>query len=292
MAFGFDQMQTFVHVTELGSFTAAADKAGITQPAVSLQIKLLEQRLGVRLIERVGRRAQPTAAGLEFLAHARRMIQEMADAEEAMTPHRNGESGRVRIGSGATACIHLLPLAISQARKKMPGLEIIVRIGNTDDILHDLEANALDLAVVTLPAPGRSFEIEEFYDDELMVVAPRGSVIPDGGPDAAFINEQTLLLYDGGNTRRTIDEWMGQAGLVARPAMEFGSVEAIKELVAAGLGWSILPGLALKRDRADFLETAPVNPPLVRKLGMVVRRDKHLSRGLREMMKSLREVGS
>lgn len=292
MAFGFDQLQTFIHVAELGSFTAAADKTGVTQPAVSLQIKLLEQRLGVRLIERVGRRAQPTAAGLEFLSHARRIMRELADAEEAMTPHRNGESGRVRIGSGATASIHLLPLAISRARKKMPGLEITVRIGNTDDILRDLETNALDVAVVTLPAPGRSFEVEAFYDDELMVVAPRGSAIPHGGPDAAFINTKPLLLYDGGNTRRTIDEWMGQAGLVARPAMEFGSVEAIKELVAAGLGWSILPGLALKRDRAGFLETAPVSPPLVRKLGMVVRRDKHLSRGLREMMKSLREAGS
>ncbi len=292
MAFGFDQLQTFIHIAELGSFTAAADKAGVTQPAVSLQIKLLEQRLGVRLIERVGRRAQPTAAGLEFLDHARRIMRELADAEEAMAPHRNGESGRVRIGSGATASIHLLPLAISRARKKMPGLEITVRIGNTDDILRDLEANALDVAVVTLPAPGRSLEVEAFYDDELMVVAPRGSIIPPGGPDAAFINARPLLLYDGGNTRRTIDEWMAQAGLVARPAMEFGSVEAIKELVAAGLGWSILPGLALKRDRAGFLETAPVNPPLVRKLGMVVRRDKHLSRGLREMMKSLREVGS
>ncbi|MDM9647851.1 LysR family transcriptional regulator [Rhizobium sp. S163] len=291
MAFGFDQLQTFIHIAELGSFTAAADKAGVTQPAVSLQIKLLEQRIGVRLIERVGRRAQPTAAGLEFLDHARRIMRELADAEEAMTPHRNGESGRVRIGSGATASIHLLPRAISRARKKMPGLEITVRIGNTDDILRDLETNALDVAVVTLPAPGRSFEVEAFYDDELMVVAPRGSAIPQGGPDAAFVNTKPLLLYDGGNTRRTIDEWMGQAGLVARPVMEFGSVEAIKELVAAGLGWSILPGLALKRDRAGFLETAPVSPPLVRKLGMVVRRDKHLSRGLREMMKSLREAG-
>jgi DNA-binding transcriptional LysR family regulator len=292
MAFGFDQLQTFIHVAELGSFTAAADKAGVTQPAISLQIKLLEQRLGVRLIERVGRRAQPTSAGHEFLVHARGILQELAFAQEAMAPHRNGETGRVCIGSGATASIHLLPLAISIAKKKMPGLEIIVRIGNTDDILRDLEANALDLAVVTLPAPGRSFEIEEFYDDELMAVAPHGSAMPKDGPDAAFMSAKTLLLYEGGNTRRTIDEWMGEAGLVAKPAMEFGSVEAIKELVAAGLGWSLLPGLALKRDRAGFLETAPVNPPLVRKLGMVVRRDKHLSRGLREMMKALREVES
>jgi DNA-binding transcriptional LysR family regulator len=292
MAFGFDHLQTFIHVADLGSFTAAADKAGVTQPAVSLQIKLLEQRLGVRLIERIGRRAQPTSAGLEFLTYARRILQELALAQEAMAPHKNGESGRVRIGSGATASIHLLPLAISIAKKKMPGLEIIVRIGNTDDILRDLEANALDLAVVTLPAPGRSFEVEELYDDELMAVAPPGSAIPPGGPNAAFMTAQTLLLYEGGNTRRTIDEWMAKDSLVASPAMEFGSVEAIKELVAAGLGWSILPGLALKRDHPGFLEQAPVNPPLVRKLGMVLRRDKHLNRGLREMMKSLRQVGS
>ncbi|KQV32495.1 LysR family transcriptional regulator [Rhizobium sp. Root1203] len=292
MAFSFDQLQTFVHVAELGSFTAAADKAGITQPAVSLQVKLLEQWFGVRLVERVGRRAQPTAAGLDLLAYARRILQELAQAEEAMAPHKSGLAGRVRIGSGATASIHLLPLAISRAKAKMPGLEITLRIGNTDDILRDLESNALDLAVVTLPASGRSFVIEEFYDDELLVVAPRGSTMPAEGPDAAFLVAKTLLLYEGGNTRRSIDGWMNAAGVTTRPAMEFGSVEAIKELVAAGLGWSILPALALRRDRAGFLVTSPANPRLVRGLGMVVRRDKHLSRGLREMMKSLREVGS
>lgn len=292
MAFSFDQLQTFVHVAELGSFTAAADKAGITQPAVSLQVKLLEQWFGVRLIERVGRRAQPTVAGLDLLAYARRILQELAQAGEAMAPHKSGLGGRVRIGSGATASIHLLPLAISRAKAKMPGLEITLRIGNTDDILRDLESNALDLAVVTLPASGRSFEIEAFYDDELLVVAPHGSAMPAEGPDAAFLVGKTLLLYEGGNTRRSIDGWMSAAGVTARPAMEFGSVEAIKELVAAGLGWSILPGLALRRDRAGFLETSPANPRLVRGLGMVVRRDKHLSRGLREMMKSLREAGS
>lgn len=285
-----DQLQTFAHVVELGSFTAAADRAGITQPAVSLQIKLLEQRLGVRLIERVGRRAQPTAAGLDLLAHARRIIQEATDAEEAMTPYRSGAAGRVRIGSGATASIHLLPLAISKARARMPGLEITVRIGDTDDILRDLESNALDLAVVTLPAPGRSFEIEAFYEDELMAVAPRGTAMPEAGPDAAFLAGKTLLLYEGGNTRRSIDGWMADAGVTARPAMEFGSVEAIKELVAAGLGWSLLPGLALKRDQAASVEISPVSPRLVRQLGIVIRRDKHLSRGLREMMKALRDA--
>ncbi|MDK4720346.1 MULTISPECIES: LysR family transcriptional regulator [Rhizobium] len=284
-----DQLAAFISVVDLGSFTAAADRAGLTQPAVSLQVKLLEQRLGVRLIERVGRRAQPSPAGADLLPHARRIVEACSMAEEAMMPFREGSVGRVRIGSGGTASIHLLPRAIATAKKRMPDLEIIVRIGNIAEILHDLEANALDLAVVALPASGRSLEIEPFHDDELLAVAPKGSVMPDGGPDVEFMKDKALLLYEGGNTRRATDDWFRTGGAQPEPAMEFGSVEAIKELVAAGLGWSILPDMALRRDKSDLLVTSPLRPRLVRQLGIVLRRDKHLTKGLREIMKSLRE---
>ena len=172
----------------------------------------------------------------------------------------------------------------------MPDLEIIVRVANIDEILRDLEANALDLAVVALPATGRSLEVEAFHQDELLVVAPKGSMMPDGGPDVEFMKDKTLLLYEGGNTRRAINEWFETSGVRPEPAMEFGSVEAIKELVAAGLGWSILPDMALMRDKSDMLVTSPLKPKLVRQLGMVLRRDKHLTKGLREIMKSLREL--
>ncbi|NTJ64415.1 LysR family transcriptional regulator [Agrobacterium rhizogenes] len=290
MLLNLDQLAAFVSVVDLGGFTAAADKVGLTQPAVSLQVKLLEQRLGVKLIERVGRRAQPSPAGLDLLPHARRIIEACSMAEEAMTPFREGWVGRVRIGSGGTASIHLLPRAIAMAKKRMPDLEIIVRVGNIDEILRDLESNALDLAVVALPAAGRSLEVEPFHEDELLAVAPRGSVMPDGGPDVEFMNDRTLLLYEGGNTRRATNEWFEAEGVRPEPAMEFGSVEAIKELVAAGLGWSILPDMALRRDKSDLLVTSPLRPRLVRQLGMVLRRDKHLTKGLREIMKSLREV--
>lgn len=287
-----DQLGAFVSVVDLGSFTAAAEKAGLTQPAVSLQVKLLERRLGVRLIERVGRRAQPSPAGLELLPRARRIIEACSMAEEAMTPFREGSVGRVRIGSGGTASIHLLPRAIAIAKKRMPDLEIIVRIGNIDEILRDLETNALDLAVVALPAAGRSLEVEPFHDDELLAVGPKGSAIPEGGPDVEFMRDKTLLLYEGGNTRRATNEWFETAGIRPEPAMEFGSVEAIKELIAAGLGWSILPDMALRRDTSDRLVTSPLKPRLVRQLGIVLRRDKHLTKGLREIMKSLRELRS
>ncbi|CDM62764.1 MULTISPECIES: LysR family transcriptional regulator [Rhizobium] len=286
-----DQLASFVSVIDLGSFTAAADKIGLTQPAVSLQVKLLEQRLGVRLIERVGRRAQPSPAGADLLVHARRILEDCAAATDAMTPYQQGSVGRVRIGSGGTASIHLLPRAIAAAKKQMPGLEIMVRIGNTDEVLRDLEANALDLAVVTLPASGRSLEIEPFYEDELLAVAPKGSEMPEGGPDADFLKDKVLMLYEGGNTRTVTDGWFAKAGVRIQPTMEFGSVEAIKELVAAGLGWSLLPALALKQDRAGFLTTSPVRPRLARQLGIVLRRDKHLTKGLREVIKCLRGFG-
>ncbi|OCJ12362.1 LysR family transcriptional regulator [Rhizobium sp. AC27/96] len=290
MLLNLDQLTAFLNVVDLGSFTAAADKAGLTQPAVSLQVKLLEQRLGVRLIERVGRRAQPSPAGLELIPQARRIIEACSLAEEAMMPFREGSSGRVRIGSGGTASIHLLPRAIAIAKKRMPDLEIIVRVGNIDEILRDLEANALDLAVVALPASGRSLEVEPFHEDELLAVAPKGSVMPDGGPDVEFMKEKTLLLYEGGNTRRATNEWFEASGVRPEPAMEFGSVEAIKELVAAGLGWSVLPDMALRREESDRLVTSPLKPRLVRQLGIVLRRDKHLTKGLREILKSLREL--
>ena len=92
------------------------------------------------------------------------------------------------------------------AKKRMPDLEIIVRVGNIEEILRDLEANALDLAVVALPASGRSLEVEPFHEDELLAVAPKGSAMPEGGPDVEFMKTKTMLLYEGGN-RSTLATW-------------------------------------------------------------------------------------
>ena len=152
-----DQLHTFSHVVELGSFSAAARRLNLTQPAVSLQIKHLESRLGVRLIERIGRRAQPTAAGRDLIGHVQRIDEAVTGALNAAAYHRDGGTGRLRLGTGATACIYLLPPVLRALRQKFPSLEIVVSTGNTPDILQSLEDNAIDLALVTLPVPGRNF---------------------------------------------------------------------------------------------------------------------------------------
>src|SRR5262249_17772203 len=153
-----DQLQTFADVVELGSFSAAARRLNLTQPAVSLQIKQLEGRLGVRLIERVGRRAYATAAGRDLLTHVHQVDAAVAGALAPVADHPEGGIGRLRLGTGATACIYLLPPVLRALRQKFPALEIVVSTGNSPDIVAALVSNAIDVALVTLPAPGRNLQ--------------------------------------------------------------------------------------------------------------------------------------
>jgi len=145
-------LQTFVAVVRHGSFSAAAQQLDVTQPAVSLQIRQLEKRLGTALIERVGRRAQPTAAGTELLAHAEPIQAVVASAIDAVARRATGAMGRVRLGTGATACIFLLPRILKELRQRFPLLEITVTTGNTADIVKAIDDNVLDVGLVTLPA--------------------------------------------------------------------------------------------------------------------------------------------
>jgi len=282
------QVRSFMDVADLGSFSAAADKAGLTQPAISLHIRLLEKQLGVRLIERVGRRAQPTAAGRDFLIHARRIAEEVAHAIDTVAPHRDGVTGRLRIGTGATACIYLLPPVLGRIRQTMPGIDIVVQTGNTQDILRLLEANTIDAAVVALPASGRSLDISDIHLDELVAVFPRGSVPAATILNAETLSTQPLLLYEGGNTRKLVDQWFSTGGRTVQPAMELGSVEAIKKLAGAGLGLAIVPRMAMEHEgAASGLEWRPLEPPLERRIALALRRDKHMTAPLRALAAAL-----
>ncbi len=283
-----DQIRTFADVVALGSFSAAAVRLGISQPAVSLQVRQLEKRFGVKLIERVGRRVAPTAAGAEFLSHARQVEAALDAAAEAMAPHAAGATGRVRLGTGATACIYLLPPLLRDLRRRFPDLEISVSTGNTPDMLRVIEENRIDVGLVTLPAAGRALDIRPLIDDEFVLVAPRGSVLPRE-ITAAELARHPLVQYElGANTRRLTDAWAMRAGVSLKPVMELGSVEAMKELVGAGLGCSVLPRMAIRPNEAQRqFVVRSLKPRLYRKLALVLRKDKPLTKGLRELIKAI-----
>ena len=281
-----DQLRTFAAVIDRKSFSGAAALLGITQPAVSLQVRQLEKRFGVKLVERVGRRAAPTAAGADLLTHARDVEAALAAAADAMAPHAQGAAGRVRLGTGATACIYLLPKVLRDLRQRFPVLEIVVSTGNTPDMLRAIEENRIDVALVTLPAAGRMLDVRPVLDDEFVLVAPRGTKLARD-ITAAELAKLPLVQYEpGANTRRVVDDWALRAGLSLKAVMELGSVEAMKELVGAGLGCSVLPRMALRGKHEPFV-VRPLRPRLYRKLALVLRRDKPLTKGLRELMRAI-----
>lgn len=287
-ALNLDQLHAFVEVVRLGSFSAAAARLNLTQPAVSLQVRQLERRLGVPLIERLGRRAAPTPAGAELLQHARRIDGAVEDALAAMAGHAVSVAGRVRLGAGATACIYRLPRLLRRIKAAHPALEIAVKTGNTADILRALEENALDVGLVTLPAPGRVFAVTPVLDDEFVAIFPAREKAPRRVTPAALSRLPIVLFEPGANTRRLVDDWFTAGGASARPSMELGSVEAIKELVAAGLGCSVLPRMALSgAGRRPEIVVRSLTPHLYRKLGVVLRRDKPLQGGLRAVVDAL-----
>ena len=166
------QLQTLAEVAGSGSFLAAARKLGLTQPAVSLRIRELEQAVGLRLIERVGRRAEATAAGATLLGFVKEIDRTLDEALRSLSLHSTSVTGRVRLGTGATACIYLLPPVLRALKSRYPGIEIAVRTGNSGEILEALADNELDVAVVTLPAPGRSFEVKLLIEDEMVAIFP------------------------------------------------------------------------------------------------------------------------
>jgi DNA-binding transcriptional LysR family regulator len=288
------QLRTFLSVVETGGVTAAAQKLGLTQPAASQQLRELERAMGVRLLERVGGRAVPTAAGRALIEPARRAQAAVEDAVALAGAHRAGEAGRVRLGTGATACIHLLPPVLAELNERMPGLEVIIATGNTPDILRRVEEGELDAALVTFPAPlARSLTATRIATDPLVALLPE-AMAPAGRDalTAADLEALPLLLYEtGGTTRAIIDGWFRRAGLVPRLNMELGNVEAIKVLVASGRGCSVLPLLALGGKIAGTV-VRPLRPGLSRQLAVVVRKEKVVDRGLGRLLSALKAGGA
>jgi DNA-binding transcriptional LysR family regulator len=287
---GLDRLRTFTHVIELGSFSAAAVRLELSQPAISLQVRELEKQTGVRLIERVGRRATPTAAGEELLGYARRINATVGEALDAMQRHAKGTVGKIRLGTGDTACIYFLPPVLRGLRQRFPSLDIVVSTGNSPDVLKSIDANTIDIGLVTLPAPGRMFDIQPVLDDDFVVITSRSATRLPKRITAGDLAKLPVVLYEpGANTRQLIDQWAMRAGVPLKPAMELGSVEAIKEVVGAGLGCGVVPAMALPRPNArGRMVVRPLYPRLSRKLAIVMRRDKPLQRGLREMISAIK----
>ncbi|WJV55013.1 LysR family transcriptional regulator [Prodigiosinella aquatilis] len=286
-----DLLATFAIVVRESSFSAAGDILGLTQPAVSLQVRQLEHYFGLRLVERAGKKLRPTPAGETLLAQAERVRVVLDDVQQAMADYSQDAIGSVVLGTGATACIHLMPPLLRELRQDYPRITVGIRTGNTRDIVKAVADNQIDAALVTMPASGRNLVISPLLEDEFVAILSKDCATALLF-DAATLNRLPLIVFESGSsTRSLIDDWFSASGEKNVPVMELGSIEAIKEMVVAGLGYSIIPRIAVTPEllRRGVCAHA-LTPPLSRTLSIVLRQDKLLNKVLKIVLNRLEKT--
>lgn len=293
MTLNLGHLATFRLVVQRGSFSAAADLLGLSQPAVSLQVRQLEQFLQTRLLERTGRGIKATAAGIALLAHSDRIELAVGAAVQSVSEFNREISGSITLGTGATACIHLLPPLLQKLHQEHPLLTVRVTVGNTLQMVRAIEENRLDLGFCTLLVNGRSLAVTPVLAEELVGIFSDGqeelppSLMPED------LQSLPLIAFEAGSgTRDLIDGWFRHNGQIVVPVMQLGSIEAIKRMVSAGLGYSIVPRMAVAyaQDRVG-LQVQSLTPRLYRQLGIVMRQDKIISKGIAEVLRLLSQTG-
>lgn len=269
-----DQLRALVDVVEHGSFSAAARLLNLTQPAVSLQIRALERRFGIRLIERLGKTAHATAPGRDLVAAAQGIFRECELAEATMRRYRDGWVGRVHIATTNTVLTYALPPVLRKLGREHPGIDLHVTNQPTRDSVEDILQNKIDLAVVTLPVPKKQLRITPLRPERLVAIFPAGTqglpaeITPD------YVARQPLLMeHMGGAVHALVTRWLSRQRRLPRAPMHLGTIEALKSAVASNLGMSIVPGLVVG-DGARDIVVRPLRPPLFRTLALIERRNK------------------
>ena len=290
-----DQLRAFVEVVERGSFTAAARELNLTQPAITHQVHELERRFKVALVDRLGKRASATHAGEKLIEHARQLLYEDARAHASMRRFVDGSLGRVRIGTSMTVLIYLLPPILRRLKADHPQLEINLKGGLTSTTLSMLRTNTLDLGLCALPIDDPAFDVVPLFNDELVAILPATLSNVPKRVTPAFLSRCPLVLgSDDSALHRTIIDWLSTAGPMPKPVMQFDNVEAIKSVVAVGLGASIVPSLCLGAGHVTTVNTlvVPLKPRVSRAVGLVRMRGKQDTDAMKIVSTALLSLGA
>jgi DNA-binding transcriptional LysR family regulator len=238
------QLRSFIAIAELGTFTAAALRVHVTQAAISMQIRQLENELGARLFVRAPRRVMLTEAGEHLLHRARQILRDHDAALDEIAELAGAERGRLRIGSASAAVTtDVLPKLLKEVRKQHAGAEITVLSGTSEALVQQILAGEVDIAFVSLPVEARGISTERLSEDQLVAIAsPRHKLAKQRTISAYTLAGEKLILGErGGNTRRLIDQFFAQAGVTLHVSMELSRQAAIRRMVEEDMGVGIVP---------------------------------------------------
>ena len=258
------QLAAFCAVVERKSFSQAAERLGVTQPAVSLQVRALEERLGRRLLDRSGRRVEPTEAGLRLYRSAQRIL----NAEEQLLAELAGEEngdlrGTLAIGASTGPGAHLVPLLLCEFGRMHPDLRVALSVSDTDGVIERVAERELEAGVVGALRRHRSLVFEPLVRDEIVLAVPPGHAFASREVSLVELHGETLIaMQEGAGVRHVIEEELRRAGLRLRelePRLELGLQESVKSAVAAGFGVAFISRTAVEAElEAGTIATARV----------------------------------
>jgi LysR family transcriptional regulator, low CO2-responsive transcriptional regulator len=238
------QLRSLIAIAETGTFTAAARRLKVTQAAISMQIRQLEDELGVQLFVRAPKRVRPTEAGETLATRARAILREYDSAIEELASLAASTHQRLRIGTASTRVSAApLPSILQRLKAQYPQAEVTVVSGTSEKLVRQILAGDIDVAFVSLPVEAADIETEALEKDALVVIAsPDHPLAKRRVVTAALLAAEKLILSEsGGNTRRLIDAFFSEARTKPSIAMELGRQAAINRMVEQRLGVSIAP---------------------------------------------------
>lgn len=276
-----DQLHTFLEIVRLKSFSKAAQSCFRTQPAVSAQVRQLEQELNASLFERLGTKIALTAAGRIFADYAEQILELRRRAQNQINELERVPRGELIIAANEASCIYILPRVFSEYKKRFPNVQILVDRSFGSRVVDAVVDNQADFGIVQLPVKEKRLQVAKIHADEIKVIVPAKHPLA-GKP---FILPQDLrgvplLLPKTGMTRSRLSAWLDPIEDETRISMELDSTEMIKRFVMAGLGVGFSAGSHCREEvRTGALAAFSLGPdPMLRQIGLIYRKDKALSK--------------
>jgi DNA-binding transcriptional LysR family regulator len=276
-----DQLHTFLEIVRLKSFSKAAETCFRTQPAISAQVRQLEQDLNAALFDRLGTRIALTPAGRIFAEYAEQILDLRRRAQDAINELERVPRGALMIAANEATCMYVLPKVFSDYAQRFPNVQLLVDRLYGGKVVQAVMENQADFGFTQLPVQERKLQVVKVHSDEIKLIVPPGH--PLARKDAVSCQDlvgHPLLLPKSGGTRSRLNAWLELVEDIVQISMELDSSEMIKRFVMAGLGISFAAEVHCREEveagRLVALSLAP--EPLVRQIGLIYRKDKALSR--------------
>ncbi len=283
-----NELQAFTSVSELASFSLAAEQLHLTQPAVSKRIAALEVELGTRLFDRIGRRVTLTEAGRALLPNALKIIRDIDESRRVIANLSGSVKGRLSMGTSHHIGLHRLPPILRAYTQQYPGVELDIHFMDSEQACSAVEHGDLELGVVTLPAArSEKLLLTKIWDDPLdIVVAPNHPLLKKTPVKFDDLSQHPAILPAVGTfTRDIIMNVFTAKNLQLKVALETNYLETIKVMVSIGLGWSALPRTMLDHELRALCFNLP---HLSRQLGIVQHRMRTLSNAADALLEILK----